>query len=139
MTADQRVTSAREYLAHARQAKLAELPDSALLRMAADLRRQLGQVLDVVTEMEFTIADAESEEDDRAATHVDVDGEVWLTPPDALVFAQALADAIAYHDPGPCSACAAEYGGLCVEHVAGEERADAYAALARALGIEVQR
>jgi hypothetical protein len=46
--ADQRVTYAREYLAGCRQRKLAELPPSALLREAAELRRELGQILDVV-------------------------------------------------------------------------------------------
>jgi hypothetical protein len=52
MSADQRLTAAREYLGHAREVKLDRLPPSALMRFAAELRRQLGQVLDVVTEME---------------------------------------------------------------------------------------
>lgn len=46
MTADQRVTNAREYLGYARQVKVADLPHSAVVRLAAELRRQLGQVLD---------------------------------------------------------------------------------------------
>lgn len=49
---DQRVGSAREYLGYARAIKVADLPYPALMRFAAELRRQLGQVLDVVTEME---------------------------------------------------------------------------------------
>ena len=119
MTADQRVTAAREYLDYARKVHVADFPHSPLTRMAAELRRQLGQVLDVVTEMAFTIEDAEDMEDWLDTTHVDAGGAVWLVPADAQVFAQALADAIA--------------------RAAGEERADAYTALARALGIEVQR
>lgn len=131
MTADQRVDRAREFLAGARKRKVAELPPSVLARELAECRRQLGQVLDVVTEQLFTIQDAEDMEDWLDTTHIDADGGVWLTPADALVFAQALADAIAYRDRGPCSAC---------EHAATEaERAHAYTALARALGIEVQR
>jgi hypothetical protein len=52
VTADQRVTNAREYLGYARALKVADLPYPALVRLAAELRRQLGQVLDVVTEIE---------------------------------------------------------------------------------------
>jgi hypothetical protein len=138
VTADQRVTAAREYLTHARKYKVAELPPAVLAREDAELRRLLGQVLDVVREMQFTLEDAEDLERARDATHVD-DGGVWLTPPDALVLAKALADAIAYRDPGPCADCAAEPGGLCHKHAEGELQADAYAALARTLGIEVPR
>jgi hypothetical protein len=50
--ADQRLQAAREYLGYARGVKVADLPHAALMRMAAELRRQLGQVLDVVTEGE---------------------------------------------------------------------------------------
>jgi hypothetical protein len=64
MTTDQRLANAREYLGYARQVKVADLPHSALMRMAAELRRQLGQVLDVVTEGE-------------AVTEPAVDEEVW--------------------------------------------------------------
>jgi hypothetical protein len=52
VTADQRVTNAREYIGYARHIKVADLPYPALMRLAAELRRQLGQVLDVVTETE---------------------------------------------------------------------------------------
>jgi hypothetical protein len=45
---DDRLTWAREYLAGSRQRKLADLPPSLLLREAAELRRQLGQVFDVI-------------------------------------------------------------------------------------------
>ena len=59
MTADQRVTNAREYLGYARQCRVADLPHSAVMRMAAELRRQLGQVLDVVTEIEADPAEGQ--------------------------------------------------------------------------------
>lgn len=49
---DQRIVYAREYLGYARGIKVSELPHSALIRMAAELRRQLGQVLDYVSESE---------------------------------------------------------------------------------------
>lgn len=45
---DQRVTSAREYLASIRKHKVSSLPDTVLIREAAELRRQLGQVLDAI-------------------------------------------------------------------------------------------
>ena len=48
MTADQRVSRAREYLAGIRQHKVTTLPPSVLVRECAELRRQLGQVLDAI-------------------------------------------------------------------------------------------
>jgi hypothetical protein len=48
MSADQRVTSAREFLAGARRRKVDQLPPSLLMRECAELRRLLGQVLDVL-------------------------------------------------------------------------------------------
>jgi hypothetical protein len=56
MSADQRVTAAREYLGYARQIKFADLPEPAVIRMAVELRRQLGQVLDYVGELEHDTA-----------------------------------------------------------------------------------
>jgi hypothetical protein len=50
MSADQRVTSAREFLAGARRRKVDQLPPSLLMRECAELRRLLGQVLDVLAE-----------------------------------------------------------------------------------------
>jgi hypothetical protein len=47
MTADQRVTLAREYLAGARQRDINHLPPSRLMSELAETRRQLGQVLAV--------------------------------------------------------------------------------------------
>jgi hypothetical protein len=50
MSADQRVTSAREFLDGARRRKVDQLPPSLLMRECAELRRLLGQVLDVLAE-----------------------------------------------------------------------------------------
>jgi hypothetical protein len=47
---DQRITSAREYLDGARGRKVGELPPPLLVRECAELRRLLGQVLDVLAE-----------------------------------------------------------------------------------------
>jgi hypothetical protein len=48
VSADQRVTAAREFLASARRRKVDQLPPSLLMRECAELRRLLGQVLDVL-------------------------------------------------------------------------------------------
>jgi len=50
VTADGRLTAARAFLASSRGRKLAERPHSVLIREAAELRRQLAQVLDVIDE-----------------------------------------------------------------------------------------
>ncbi|HEX5290976.1 MAG TPA: hypothetical protein VFX25_19115 [Streptosporangiaceae bacterium] len=50
MTADPRVTAAREFLAIVARWQVSDLPPSKLAREDAELRYQLGQVLDVVTE-----------------------------------------------------------------------------------------
>jgi hypothetical protein len=50
MSADQRVTSAREFLAGARRREVDQLPPSLLMRECAELRRLLGQVLDALAE-----------------------------------------------------------------------------------------
>jgi hypothetical protein len=49
-TVDQRITAAAEYLDGARRRKVGELPPSLLVRECAELRRLLGQVLDVIGE-----------------------------------------------------------------------------------------
>jgi hypothetical protein len=58
VSADQRVTAAREYLAYARQFKLGDLPNPTLVRLAAELRKFLGQVLDAASEMDATAGHA---------------------------------------------------------------------------------
>jgi hypothetical protein len=50
VSADQRVQIAREYLTSTRQHKVSALPLTVLLRECAELRRQLGQVLDAIGE-----------------------------------------------------------------------------------------
>jgi hypothetical protein len=79
VTADQRVTNAREYLGHARQVKVADLPHSAVVRMAAELRRHLGQVLDVISQ--------------EAATSVRPDGSAQLSVIDVQTALSTLATA----------------------------------------------
>jgi hypothetical protein len=53
---DQRITTAREYLAGVQQRDVLHLPPSALLRECAESRRQLGQALDAATEQASTLA-----------------------------------------------------------------------------------
>jgi len=74
---DFRVTRAREFLAQARQHKVAELSPRGLAGQAAELRRLLGWVIDVV--------------DDYADTDLDLEvsqavlwGGVYLKPADVL-------------------------------------------------------
>jgi|SRR5215831_10300099 len=58
VTADQRVTSAREYLDGARKRKVTQLPPSLLIRECAELRRHLGQLLDVIGEQAGALQEA---------------------------------------------------------------------------------
>ena len=114
--AGQRVTMAREFLAGARTRKLTELPPSVMTRELAECRRQLGQVLDVIGQ--GAVLDAQQCE----------------------VLAQALADAITFRDPaGFCPRCEATPAALCDDHSADLHLTDAYLALARELGIKVDR
>ena len=116
MTADLRVGQAREFLAGARKRKVTELPPSILMREDAELRRQLGQVLDVVQ------------------------ADVSLTDEQLEVLGQALDDAIEWRTPSAnCTGCDDHPAGLCNDHAADLDLTDAYLALARELGIEVER
>jgi hypothetical protein len=125
VNADYRVTFAREALGWFDRGDWSD-PVNAAGQLAGALRQLL------------TLADDALDEDqDYDVTGITASGGARLSPADALVLAQALADAVAHRNAGPCADCAAEYGGLCYKHVADEERADAYAALGRALGIEV--
>ena len=45
-----RLTEAREYFAYAQGQRISHLPHSVLQRVAAELRRHLGQVLDAEAE-----------------------------------------------------------------------------------------
>jgi len=63
-----------------------------------------------------------------------------LTPDRRQVLGQALADAIEHRTPqGFCPDCDAHPAGLCADHAADLDKTDAYLALARDLGIEVER
>ena len=63
-----------------------------------------------------------------------------LTPPQRDVLAQALADAVEYRTPGAdCADCDASPAGLCADHAEDLDKTDACLALARVLGIEVDR
>jgi hypothetical protein len=54
------------------------------------------------------------------------------------ILRQALADAIAYRDPsGICPDCDVHPAGLCSDHAADLDKTDAYIALGRQLGIDV--
>jgi hypothetical protein len=80
-----------------------------------------------------------------AADHAAVIG--WVVPPGRGlspaglgVLAQALADAVSHRDPsGFCADCERHPAGLCYDHAADLDTADAYLALARGLGIEADR
>jgi hypothetical protein len=108
-TTDQRLVSAREFLTGARRRKVAELPPSLLMREDAELRRQLGQVLDVV---------------DGAA------GALGLALADAIAYREPS---------GYCADCETHPAGLCCDHAADLDRTDDYLHLAAELGIEVDR
>jgi hypothetical protein len=56
------------------------------------------------------------------------------------IHGQALADALEYRTPSAdCEDCDAHPAGLCNDHVADLDLTDAYVALGRELGIEVDR
>ncbi|HEY3982037.1 MAG TPA: hypothetical protein VGM79_32610, partial [Streptosporangiaceae bacterium] len=114
MTADPRLTAAREVLAGARRRKIAELPPSVLAREAAELRRQLGQVLDLIGEDGATLTGAELSVVLGALGH----GAVFL------------AERAARH----CEACATHPAGACESHVDDLDAADDYRLLAARLG-----
>ncbi len=115
MTADPRMTAAREYLDAIRPYKVSDRPHSVLMREDAELRRMLGKVLAVL--------------DGQAPA---LDAEQLAT------FAQALGDAIAHREPGGfCIDCDAHPSGLCEDHAEDLDRCDAYGLLAKALGVEL--
>jgi hypothetical protein len=70
----------------------------------------------------------------------DVVSAVALDDGQREVLAQALADAIAYRHPsGFCPGCEVHPAGLCDDHAAHLDLADAYLALGREFGIEADR
>jgi hypothetical protein len=63
-----------------------------------------------------------------------------LSPEQLAVTGQALADALAYRGPqGSCPDCDAHPAGLCSDHGDDLDKTDAYIALARDLGLEIER
>jgi hypothetical protein len=63
-----------------------------------------------------------------------------LSESNGALLGQALADAIAFREPaGICPACDVHPAGLCDDHAGDLDTTDAYLALARELGIEVER
>jgi hypothetical protein len=86
VSADQRVNAAREYLTSARRRKVGDLPPSVLTRECAELRRLLGQVLDVADDYEATHLDQD-------VTKVLIFGGIFFAAADAGTVMQALSDA----------------------------------------------
>ena len=113
MSADRRVTLAREYLASVRQHKVTTLPPSVLVRECAELRRQLGQVLDAIG-----------------------DGPV-LYPAQLSTVLAALDDAATLRTERAaayCYDCSSHPAGACDVHVDDLDQADAYRQVAREIG-----
>jgi hypothetical protein len=108
-TTDSRVAYAREFLDAARRRWLEAMKPSELIREAGELRKLLGQALDVIAERREVLA------------AVIADAISYRTP------------------EGHCADCQAEEGGLCYDHAADLDRTDDYLQLARELGIEVEQ
>jgi hypothetical protein len=113
VTADARVTTAREYLDGARRRKVSELPPSLLIRECAELRRALGQVLDVLSQA------------------VTLDGDQAATVLDALDFAAEYRRCRASLT---CPACNDHPAWLCEDHATDLDRADEYDRVAGQIG-----
>ncbi len=113
MTADQRAGLAREYLTGARKRKVDQLPPSLLMRECAELRRLLGQCLDVIEHQPFPLTDMQ-----RAIVL------------DALEYgAASRREAAAW-----CTECRQHPASLCPAHETSLETADAYRQAAREIG-----
>jgi hypothetical protein len=132
VTADQRVTSAREYLDSARRRKVTQLPPSLLMRECAELRRLLSQALDVIAE------DASALEEARAALLSSyAQPAVTLGQDQAAIALEALEVAAEYRRfraSVTCQACADHPAELCDDHQADLDEADEYDALAARIG-----
>ena len=130
MSADQRVTSARAYLTGIRKHKVADLPFSVLLREAAELRRQLGQVLDAVGQ------DGEIQ-GSRTASGTDPGGVTTIVPNDLGTVLGALADAATWLERRAgqwCGGCENSPTGCCEQHLDDLDAATRYRSLGRTLG-----
>jgi hypothetical protein len=112
VTGDMRVAIARDYLASVRQHKVTHLPPSVLVRECAELRRQLGQVLDVISGQ-------------AAALDADETMTVLAALDDA---SEGIRERAAY-----CPACRSHPASLCDEDADRLSRAEAYDHLAARL------
>jgi hypothetical protein len=127
-TADPRIEHARQVLAGYDRGRW-----TAEVNLIGHLAGAVRQLLEVVGELAVTLKDAEDEDRERDASHVDVEGGAWFTPADALTVAAALDDAaellrdrISYClECGDTPLCDG-----CTDRLA---RADAYDALGRTL------
>lgn len=125
MSADMRLTAAREYLNHIRTGpKPSALPRIRIDREDAELRRQLGQVLDVASE---SAAVAGLLCDAVAAVVYELDTAEAALVLDAL---EVAAEYRRYRADVGCEACRAEYGGMCESCAADDVRAMEYDGLA---------
>jgi len=132
VTADQRAALAREYLDGARKRKVTQLPPSLLVRECAELRRHLGQLLDVIGEQAGALQEA------RAALLSAYEAAaVMLTAAEVATVLDGLAIAAEcrrYRASLICQACAEHPAGLCEDHQADLDQADEYDVLARQIG-----
>ena len=106
-----RVTLAREYLASVRQHKVTTLPPSVLVRECAELRRQLGQVLDAEDGLVLT---ADQRDLIRAAL-------------------DEAAEARTERVTAWCNGCATAPDDCCPEHAVDLDQADEYRQLRQEL------
>jgi hypothetical protein len=134
VSADYRVTAAREFLDAITPYPVASRPHSVLQREDAELRRILGQLLTYVD-------DTEDEERQHDVTGLTVSGGARISPAGMLILASALPDAAEYREGRAgdsfCADCEAAPEGLCETHSAELDQRDVYVALGRDLGIEV--
>ena len=165
MSADPRVQLAREYLAAARQHKVDILPPSVLVRECAELRRQLGKVLDAIGQAEAVdvagqLISLATWMDDQLASETAsrqyiaegasdrirelclqlLAGAATITAADLPTVIGALADATTLHQERAeayCADCVVHPAGACEEHLDDLDQAEAYKALARMLGADL--
>lgn len=121
MTADPRVTAARQFIEEARPRHDVLLPASVLTRMFYELRRHAAGLLAVID-----AAPEAPEAGGRVLSRADLEG-----------IYSALADAAACIEDRAarqCDACDAHHANLCAQHDADLDTVTAYRALAARLG-----
>ncbi len=110
---DQRPAIARDYLVSVRRHQVTTLPPSVLVRECAELRRQLGLVLDAI---------------DQAAALTEAQRAIVLAALDEA------ADCREQRAASWCGDCAPAPAECCPEHLDDLDQAAAYRSLARELG-----